>query len=226
MGTEQTKGVPTGAGIRIALVENDVLARKPLEYLLARAMPDLCIVETSTNGRDATQYCLQHRRSIDMLLTDMHLGDVDGPAIAWRLRRAGSMLPILGVTSLPLDHYHNAAVAAGMQGLLPKSNIARIVAALRDLQQGKPCAGYESPAMAVARISKSHSVMHVLTDTQAKVLELAADGYDSNGIAQQLHCAPSTVRKHKQNILTRLNVPTIQEAVAQWTRFQHMFNLD
>lgn len=68
--------------------------------------------------------------------------------------------------------------------------------------------------------------MHVLTDTQAKVLELAADGYDSNGIAQQLRCAPSTVRKHKQNILTRLNVPTIQEAVVQWTRFQHMFNLD
>ena len=113
-----------------------------------------------------------------------------------------------------------------MQGLLPKSNIAQIVVALRDLQQGKPCAGYESPAMAVARISKSHSVMHVLTDTQAKVLELAADGYDSNGIAQQLHCAPSTVRKHKQNILTRLNAPTIQEAVVQWTRFQHMFNLD
>lgn len=146
MGTEQTKGVPTGAGIRIALVENDVLARKPLEYLLARAMPDLCIVKISTNGTDATQYCLQHRRSIDMLLTDMHLGDVDGPAIAWRLRRSGSMLPILGVTSLPLNHYHNAAVAAGMQGLLPKSNIAQIVVALRDLQQGKPCAGYESPA--------------------------------------------------------------------------------
>lgn len=57
MGTEQTKGAPAGAGIRIALVENDVLARKPLEYLLARAMPDLRIVETSTNGMDAIQYC-------------------------------------------------------------------------------------------------------------------------------------------------------------------------
>lgn len=226
MGTEQTKGVPAGAGIRIALVENDVLARKPLEYLLTRAMPDLRIVETFANGTDATQYCLQHRRSIDILLTDMHLGDVDGPAIAWRLRRAGSMLPILGVTSLPLNHYHNAAVAAGMQGLLPKSNIAQIVAALRDLRQGKPCTGYESPAMAVARISRSSSPMRALTDTQAKVLELAADGYDSNGIARQLHCTPSTVRKHKQNILARLNVPTIQEAVVQWTRFQHMFNFD
>lgn len=226
MGTGQAKGASTGAVVRIALVENDILARKPLEYLLARAMPDLRIVETSTNGTDATQYCLQHRRSIDMLLTDMHLGDVDGPAIAWRLRRAGSMLPILGVTSLPLDHYHNAAVAAGMQGLLPKSNIAQIVVALRDLQQGKPCTGYESPAMAVARIGKSASPLRALTDAQTKVLELAAAGYDSNGIARQLHCAPSTVRKHKQNILARLNVPTIQEAVVQWTRFQHMFNLD
>ena len=226
MGTGQAKGASTGAVVRIALVENDILARKPLEYLLARAMPDLRIVETSTNGTDATQYCLQHRRSIDMLLTDMHLGDVDGPASAWRLRRAGSMLPILGVTSLPLDHYHNAAVAAGMQGLLPKSNIAQIVVALRDLQQGKPCTGYESPAMAVARIGKSASPLRALTDAQTKVLELAAAGYDSNGIARQLHCAPSTVRKHKQNILARLNVPTIQEAVVQWTRFQHMFNLD
>ncbi|PKU92644.1 response regulator of two-component system [Bifidobacterium pseudolongum subsp. globosum] len=226
MGTEQTKGASTSAAVCIALVENDVLARKPLEYLLTRVMPDLRIVETFTNGVDAIQYCLQHRRSTDILLTDMHLGDVDGPAVAWRLRRAGSMLPILGITSLPLEHYHNAAVAAGLQGLLPKSNIAQIVAALRDLQQGKPCTGYESPAMAVARISRSSSPMRALTDTQAKVLELAADGYDSNGIARQLHCAPSTVRKHKQNILARLNVPTIQEAVVQWTRFQHMFNFD
>lgn len=226
MGTEQTKGVRAGAGIRIALVENDVLARKPLEYLLTRAMPDLRIVETFTNGMDAIQYCSQHRRSIDILLTDMHLGDVDGPAVAWRLRCAGSMLPILGITSLPLGHYRDAAVAAGLQGLLPKSNIARIVTVLRDLQQGKPCAGYESPAMAVARIGKSASPMRALTDAQTKVLELAAAGYDSNGIARQLHCAPSTVRKHKQNILARLNVPTIQEAVVQWTRFQHMFNLD
>ena len=100
MGTEQTKGVPTGAGIRIALVENDVLARKPLEYLLARAMPDLCIVKISTNGTDATQYCLQHRRSIDMLLTDMHLGDVDGPAIACRQHAADTWCHVIASESL------------------------------------------------------------------------------------------------------------------------------
>ncbi|MDE5641328.1 MAG: response regulator transcription factor [Bifidobacterium castoris] len=215
-----------GADLRVVLVENDALVRQPLRYLLGQAMPDLRIVETLFGGLGAVQYCLRRPQSADVLLTDMHLGDVDGPAVAWRLRHAGSLTPILGITSLPLSHYRNAAVAAGMQGLLPKSNIAQIASALRNLRQGRPCPGYESPMMAAARIRSSKSPMSVLTNAQTNVLELIAAGYDLDEIARRLHCSPATVRKHRQNIFNRLNVSTIQEAIAQWTRFRQTFNLD
>jgi DNA-binding CsgD family transcriptional regulator len=53
-----------------------------------------------------------------------------------------------------------------------------------------------------------------LTDRQAQVLRLLCTGSRTEMIAQQLYVSPATVRKHLENIYTRLGVRSRTEAVA------------
>lgn len=53
-----------------------------------------------------------------------------------------------------------------------------------------------------------------LTRRETQVLELAARGEDTAGIAQELSIAPQTVRNHFKNIFSRLQVRSRAQAVA------------
>jgi len=53
----------------------------------------------------------------------------------------------------------------------------------------------------------------VLTEREREVLQLAAMGYTEQGVADKLFIDKTTVKFHKSNILTKLNVHNIMEAV-------------
>jgi DNA-binding CsgD family transcriptional regulator len=57
-----------------------------------------------------------------------------------------------------------------------------------------------------------------LTNRQAQVLRLLASGTSTQTIADQLHLSPATIRKHLENIYTRLGAQSRTEAVAMALR--------
>lgn len=213
-------------GIRLAIVENDPFAMEFIVRLLRQYMPSIAVAKQITGGAAAIDFFETHDYAADILLLDMHLGDIDGPRVAWQIRRVNSTMPILAVTSLPLKQYRSAAAQAGVQGLLPKKDIVGIARAIQQLNKGAVCEGFETPAMASRRIEKQFQPLMVLTPTQTRVIEMIALGASDEEIAKALHCASATVRKHRQNILQRLGVSTMMEGVKQWQRWNRMLGLD
>ena len=53
---------------------------------------------------------------------------------------------------------------------------------------------------------------------EEQIISLCADGMLDREIAEQLDISESTVRKHMQGILKKLNCKTARQAVALWVR--------
>ena len=53
---------------------------------------------------------------------------------------------------------------------------------------------------------------------EERIISLCADGMLDREIAEQLDISESTVRKHMQGILKKLNCKTARQAVALWVR--------
>lgn len=54
----------------------------------------------------------------------------------------------------------------------------------------------------------------VLTGRELEILELVSRGFESPGIARELHVSPQTVRTHVAHVLGKLDARTRAEAVA------------
>jgi DNA-binding CsgD family transcriptional regulator len=66
----------------------------------------------------------------------------------------------------------------------------------------------------LAAVSPKKHVHGRLTPRERDVLDLVAAGMTNRNIAQALHIAPGTVRKHLDNVYAKLNVPNRAAAVA------------
>ena len=202
---------------RIALVENDDLALRVLDSLIAKQLPGLYVAWQSTSGLEAVQRCSNQSEYYDLLMLDMSLEDMRGTSVCRRIRSKNRQLPILGMTSFSLTRYRNAMIEAGGQGLIGKYDIGNLANALMWLLGGKVMDGFETPQGAYYRINNSAANAPALTPTEETVIELAARvGLPDNQIAQRLHIAPATVRKHMQNITRKLGCRTSRQAVSTW----------
>ncbi|KFI62017.1 response regulator [Bifidobacterium cuniculi] len=212
--------------LRLILVENDPLAMELVGELLAAYLPGLEVVAHLTGGFDTVDHCTRHRGEADAILMDMHLGDIDGPKVVWQLRHDGDTIPVLGMTSLPLDRYFGALRLAGGQGLCSKRDIRGIAHALHAIVHGESCDGFDSPAQAIRHIQTQHHPLTMLTPTQGRVMDLLARGITDDAIATHLGCSPATVRKHRQHALDRLGAANLREGIVQWNHINRMFGLD
>ena len=212
--------------IRLALIENDPFAMNAIIRILNQQFPSLAVNLTFAAGLDAITYFETHGNVADVIMMDMHLSDIEGPRVAWQIRRMNDYTPILAVTSLPLKRYRSPIAKTGAQGLLPKKDLTGIATAITRLCAGYVYEGFDAPAVAARRIQREFSPLLALTPAQTHVIELLADGLDNEAIADCLHCAAATVRKHRQSILRRLDARTTIEAVNQWQHWNHMLGID
>lgn len=90
-------------GLRVALVEDEQALRSLLERTLTRAG---YVVESAANGADAVEAFLSRADDFDILVTDVVMPKLRGPAVARRLREAHPHLQVIfmsGFTDGALD---------------------------------------------------------------------------------------------------------------------------
>ena len=126
-------------------------------------------------------------------------------------------LPILGITSFSINSYRSRLMEAGAQGLIGKEDSDQLAKAIErsveaTLWRIRP------PALANVRIRREEETSPRLTVREEQIISLCADGMLDREIAERLDISESTVRKHMQGILKKLNCKTARQAVALWVR--------
>lgn len=200
--------------VRIVLVDDHQILREGLRHLLL-AEPGLQIAGEAGDGRTALE--LVESLQPDLVVMDLGLPDGGGLGFARQIRTRWPAIKVIILSSLLEKRYLDEALSSGISGYVLKSHAAgelirAIRAALRNETYlcSEACAalvgGYKEFLSAVDRMNLSS-----LSDREAEVLKLIADGHNTKQIAEELGLSVKTVEAHRLRLMSKLNLHSVAE---------------
>jgi len=201
----------------VLLVDDEPLIRSGLRAIID-AEPDLTVIGEAEDGAAVTP--LVRRLRPDVVLMDVRMPGVDGIEATRRLLANVDDPPrVLVLTTFENDDYVFEALRAGASGfLLKRARADEVVRAIRLLAAGesllfpaaiRELAAHHAPAGAPAGGLDDAG----LTDREAEVLRLIAQGQSNAEIAAQLIVSLETVKTHVAHVLTKLDARDRTQAV-------------
>lgn len=188
--------------IRVMLVDDHPIVRAGIAGMLAQT-DGIEVVGEASNGEEALSVIA--RTSPDVLLLDLRMPKMDGPALIHELRSRGSTIGILVLTTYDTDADILRATEAGANGyLLKDTSLEDLVRAITATHAGGT---WLAPSVA-AQVMKSlrGGTTEKLSSREMDVLTLVAEGLSNKEIAALLHVSPATVKTHLIHIFRKLNV--------------------
>jgi DNA-binding NarL/FixJ family response regulator len=203
--------------IQIVLVDDHQVVREGLRALL-QAQPDFRLVGESEDGTDAIRKIGQLRP--DVVVLDLMLRGVQGLEV---LRQVHRDVPRARVVVLSMHHdlaYVNEALQNGAAAyVLKASPSSEVVRGIREAVAGRR---YLSPPLSEEEVDQYARQVdngrldpyETLTTREREVLQLAAQGYTNNQIAEILCIGRRTVETHRASMMHKLKLKNQAELVA------------
>jgi DNA-binding NarL/FixJ family response regulator len=195
--------------IRVLLADNHSMVREGLRLFLKRD-PELEVIAEATDGAEAVN--LTRQIHPDIVLMDILMPVMDGISATAMIHQEIPEIEIILLTSV-LEHSTVVrAVKAGASGYL-----------LKDIEADDLCRAVKAVAMGQVQLSpqvSAHLMREVrypetpknLTEREADVLRLLAQGHSNKDIARHLHVVEDTVKSHVRHILSKLGVQSRTQA--------------
>lgn len=204
--------------IRVVLADDHPLVRAGLRTVLA-GVEGIQLVGEAVDGHVARRMVQELRP--DVLLLDLSMpGPPAVETIAW-LAEHCPQVKVLALTAYDDDAYVRGVVAAGVIGYVLKDEAPEaVVRAIRTVMEGDTWFSRRVVDKLV-RLSVDKEDVHLakvsLSERDAAVLKLIAQGWDNGRIAAELCVAEPTVRNYVSRIYTALGVRSRAEAIV-WAR--------
>ena len=198
---------PAGSSpvIRVVVADDEALVREGLAAIVSTD-PGLEVVETAADGASAV--AAVRRCAPDVVLMDVRMPGMDGIEATRAIVAAGSPTRVLMLTTVEVDEVVYEALRAGASGFLLKS-VPRdqLWAGIHAVAAGDSLL---APSI-TRRLIETHldqqdrprPELLTLTDRQADVVRLVAQGLSNQEIADALHLAESTVKGYVSEVLAR-----------------------
>jgi DNA-binding NarL/FixJ family response regulator len=204
--------------IRIALVDDNVFLQKAVAEKLS-FFDDLALKFTAIHGDDLQQK-LDKNKNIDMILMDIEMPVCDGIEATRIVKTKYPQIKIIMLTVFDNDENIFNAIKAGADGyLLKEVNPKELYQGILETLNGGAAM---NPSIALKTLKLLRNPIDFeqkadeeikLTSREIEVLEQLSKGLNYNVIADNLFLSPSTVRKHIENIYTKLQVHNKLEAI-------------
>ena len=211
----------------VGVVDNDELTLMALSGYLAGHFGEKAVLWKCTSGRKAISLCVDNASRPDVLLLDMSLSDMSGVAVCRELRSRLGTMPILAITSFPLDQYAASVAEAGGQGIVAKRNLMQIGRALLTVaREGVWADGAlsESERSAFERVSVAHARLEgaglsspvALSEQEEVIMSLFAKGLGNGEVAERMGISENTVKTYVRRAMAKLGAKTRSQAMAEW----------
>jgi DNA-binding NarL/FixJ family response regulator len=190
----------------VFVADDHAILRDGLATLLA-AHPDMEVVGTAANGREAVSEVL--RLAPRVAIIDISMPELDGIEAARQIVAANPEVHVMILSMHAGSQHVFHALEAGVRGYLLKESASReVIEAVRIVQSGRR---YLSPRVAeiVAQgVSDRNGVspLSSLSQREREIFKLVADGYSSAKIGAMLHLSPKTVDTYRSRMMQKLHV--------------------
>lgn len=187
--------------IRILIADDHFVVRQGLTTLLVNRN-GLEVVGEAATGQEAID--LAQRLQPDVIIMDMIMPEVDGPQAIATIRQKNPAAKILVLTSFGDDQKVASALQAGAMGyLLKESSPDDLFHAIRSIYRGNLVLPQQL-AIKLLQPASAPPALDQLTEREAEVLKLVAQGRTNAEIAKTLSIGVTTVRTHVGNLLSKL----------------------
>ncbi len=188
----------------IYIVDDDEAIRRSLSFLLKTSGHT---VRCFAGGIDF----LKEAAGLEpgCVLLDVRMPDIDGLEVQRELRARGVMLPVIIMTGHGDVGMAVAAMKVGATDFIEKPfEKAALLEAI-----DAACAQVAASKNAGARGVEARARLNILTDREREVLTGLVDGLPNKSIAYDLGISPRTVEIHRANLMQKLDVRSLSEAL-------------
>lgn len=200
----------SGQRIRIIIVDDHAILRQALGQLL-EGKPEVEVVGDASNGREAMT--LAEKLQPDVILMDMVMPGLNGLEATRQIRKRLPNTRVLILTGYMEDEQILSALRAGASGYVVKrSDTEELLLGIQAVHRGNTYFSSDiSDGDAInrylwqAKKEDGKVGYDLLTSREREVLQLIAEGYSNQRIAQELFISVKTVEAHKAHIMTKLH---------------------
>jgi DNA-binding NarL/FixJ family response regulator len=199
------------------IADDEALVRAGFRAIL-ETEPDMVVVGEARDGREAVE--LVRSKSVDVVLLDIRMPDMDGLEAARRLLAFQDPPRLLILTTFDLDEYVYEALKIGVSGFMLK-DVPReqLVMAIRTVRDGEAMLAPTVTKRLIEDYLSRHTArsdqldLSPLSARELEVLRLLARGLANDEIASELFISRATVKSHVASILAKLNLRDRLQAV-------------
>jgi DNA-binding NarL/FixJ family response regulator len=210
--------------LRIVVADDQASVREGFALMLG-LLPDIEVVASAADGRQAIEVVAQHQP--DAILLDLHMPVMDGIEATRQLTRRHPAVAVVVLTTYADDASIVAALSAGARGYLTKdTDRVEIASALRSAvsglsvldpavraallaaaTHGAASSGTNSAANSGAPEASPPVLPEVLPDgltrREAEILAMMARGMTNPEIAAELYLSAHTVKSHINRVFAK-----------------------
>ena len=196
--------------IRIVLADDHHLVRQGIRALLEKAR-DMEVIGETQDGMEAVEMIQELKP--DVLVMDIGMPRMNGIQATEKIKSLDLPTRIVILSMHSSELLVRKALLAGAKGYLLKRSVTEeLLLAVRAVNMGQI---YLSPHISAfvtegflsqGSHQQEGSPIERLTAREREVLQLIAEGYTNQSIAQMLHIAVSTVERHRANLMSKLDV--------------------
>lgn len=207
---------------RVLLADDHEMVRAGFRIILG-SQPDIEIVGEAATGAEALARAAELQP--DVICMDVQMPDMDGLEATRRIVADDAVASaVLILTTFDRDDYLFEALRAGASGfLLKNSTPEQLIDAVRVVAAGDALLSpgvtrrvierFGTHADAAEHPAASPAGLETLTDREAEVLQLVAQGLSNAEIARSLFVGEATVKSHVSKVLQKLGLRDRIQAV-------------
>ena len=194
----------------IVLADDHAMFREGIRKIIER-IEDAFISGEVNDGLELLE--LLKRSSPNLVILDISMPNLRGLEAIREIKKTYPQVKVLVLTMHKKKEFLRQALRDGADGFLLKEDAgSELIRAVQTVRNGGK---YLSPLLSsvLTSLAVEEEKTEVLTMREREVLKLLAEGKRTKEIAEALYISPYTVRRHRSNIMEKLNIKSLADLV-------------